>query len=57
MCFCRTEEEFKPEVIEEANDLDESLAKRKHDETKNESEVDETIKKLKVVESVLDDIK
>lgn len=57
MCFCRTEEEFKPEVIEEANDLDESLAKRKHDETKNESEDDETIKKLKVVESVLDDIK
>lgn len=44
-------------MIEEANDLDESLAKRKHDETKNESEDDETIKKLKVVESVLDDIK
>lgn len=53
----RNENEFKPEVIEEATDLDDAQAKRKLDETKNGSDEDETNKKLRVVESVLDDIK
>uniref|UniRef100_A0A336LNC0 CSON004141 protein n=1 Tax=Culicoides sonorensis TaxID=179676 RepID=A0A336LNC0_CULSO len=47
--------EFIPEVISEGTDLDDSVNKRKHDEAMNETE-DETNKKLKVVESVLDDI-